>query len=217
MSTNHKIVYEHGHAGLTRRYCLVCKQVTTWKIDPAINHSRCLICHSNSSKSRKIKKTTKEEPKLNKQYVKEQIDQAVETIRKEYDAKLATIYQCPDCGAVTIMGTDHVCLQGKIPVSAPEIKPKRKTIFDYVLAVVPCSPPDGELVNENAPHLAKNITANVMSAGYSGSPGSVITRMAELVESNKIMRRTATIKISSSRNGKKYPKDVPGFVYWRAI
>jgi len=205
----------------TRRWCVKCKAVTHWQIDPAINHSRCLICHSDSRFSRKVKKTTKEEPKMNKQYVKDVVDAAMAALRKEYDEKLDAIYQCPDCGSLALKGSDHVCLQGKIPVSDPGMvaaKPKRKTINDYVLEVLPCEPPliDGP-IPEYTTYTAKGITDIVLSEGYHGSPGSIASALSSMAKAKRIMRRAATLTITStSKANKKFEKEVPGFVFWKA-
>ncbi len=156
---------------------------------------------------------------MNKQYVKEQIEIAMRELRKEYDEKLAAIYQCPDCGALALKTSDHVCLAGKIPVTPVTLElPKRKTISDYVLSVLPCEPPlVDDPIPENSEYTAKGIATNVLSNGYSGSAGSVAAALSDLAKSKRILRKAATlITTSTSKANKKFEKEVSGFVYWRA-
>jgi hypothetical protein len=194
-----------------------CQSVTLWQIDPAINHSRCLICHSDSRFSRKVKKTTKEEKKMNKQYVQEQINIAVSKLREEYDARLAAICQCPDCGSVVLKGYEHVCLSGVLPFVAPT-KSKRETLYDRVLSVLMHEPPIvDDPIEEGSLYTAKGITACVVRSGYSGASGSIASALTDLAREKKIMRRAATLKITStSKADKKFEKEVSGFVFWNA-
>ncbi len=151
---------------------------------------------------------------MNKQYVKEQIEIAMRELRKEYDEKLAAIYQCQDCGAVTLKGTDHICLQGKIQ---PEVaKPKRKTVSDYVISVLPIEPPTEDIIEESSCYTAKGIAANVAQSGFSGSLASVPVTISGMVKQKKILRKAAILKVTSTKGDTKFEKEVSGFVYWRA-
>jgi hypothetical protein len=200
----------------TRRWCTKCKAVTSWQIDPAINHSRCLICHSDSRFSRKVKKTTKEMPKMNKQYVQEQINIAVSKLREEYDARLAAIYQCPDCGALALKHSDHVCLSGKLPIAAPA-KQKRATLDDHILTALLVEPPMvDDPIEEGSPYTAKGIAAQVVAAGYKGAASSVASILSRLAKNNKVMRRAAIIQYTSGKDDKRIEKEAPGFVFWRS-
>ena len=151
---------------------------------------------------------------MNKQYVKEQIDAAISELRKEYDRKIGNIYQCQDCGAVALKDQDHICLQGKI---APEIPAKRKTIYDYVISVLShVVPVTDDPISENSEYTTKGIVSGILAAGYQGSQGSIGAALSEMAKSKRISRRAAIIKTTrTSKAGKKFEKEISGFVYWR--
>lgn len=200
---------------LTRRYCMKCKTVTSWKIDPAINHSRCLICHSDSSYSRKNKKLPQKEKKMNKQYVKEQIEAAIAALREEYDAKIGNIYQCPDCGAVAFRDSEHICFKGQIqPTIAPNVT-KKPTIREYIMAILPRSPPTDGIIDANSAYVSQGIVSAAIDSGYAGSKGAIGACLSEMAKKKLINRRAAIIRMTStSKSNRTYEKEVSGFVYW---
>ena len=195
---------------ITRRYCTHCKTVTSWKIDPAINHSRCLVCKSDSRFSRKITKHTQEEPKMNKQYVKEQIDIAIKELRAEYDAVIGNIYQCPDCGAVAFKNGEHICFKAAPAVEKPPL-PRKTTLIERVYDVLPIGAPsaDIEVFGVDSDYTPAKIAANVAPA----HPGSVKAAISTLWLDGKIKRRAAALRVAGGKRDRE--GGVPGFVYWR--
>ena len=200
----------------TRRWCLKCKDVTSWKLDRSIGHSRCIRCGSTSKFARRVKNTTEEEPKLNKQYVNERIESAISELREEYDEKFANIYQCPDCGAVAFRSSEHICLAGKIQ-QEPLIVPQRKTIGDYILSVIMKIPPDiDEIINSDSVYTTQGIVSHAISAGCTGTKYAIASALSDMVKQKKINRRAATISvITTSKTNKKFEKEISGFIYWK--
>lgn len=196
----------------TRRFCVKCKMVTAWKVDRKINHSRCLVCGSDSRFAKKPKKSIYEEPKMNKQYVKEQIDIAINELRKEYDAVIGNIYQCPDCGAVAFKNSEHICF--KAAAAEPTAPAKTSTAASMVLNALPIGAPaiDIELFDTDSPYTPHKIAAMAKVIGYTGSFTSLKVTLGTLWKAGKISRRPAVIK---SEGRRKSPDGLPGFVYWR--
>lgn len=191
----------------TRRWCTVCNDVTSWVLDRSIGHSRCIRCHSDSRKAKQIKKNIMEEPKLNKQYVKQQIEAAIAELRKEYDERLNNIYQCPDCGAVAFRDSEHVCLSARRTLCDLTARPNRK-IGDYIMEVMPKS--------ESLACAAKDIIDMSIAAGCMGKPGAIKAEISTMIKRKMINRRAEIIRVKTkSRSGKEFEKEVSGFVYWR--
>ena len=202
----------------TRRYCTKCKMVTSWRIDSKLGHSRCMVCKSDSLYARKQIKRIKEEPKMNKQYVKEQIDIAINGLRKEYDAVIKNIYQCPDCGALAFRSSEHVCLGRQIAPAAPRLS-RRKIMDDYVLEVLQTKPPaDLSIIFENdSPYLHGGICRLAVEAGFRGKADSPATCLAKLGREKKL-EFAAVLKreIVTNNAGKTFDRITPGLAYWRS-
>ena len=195
----------------TRRFCTKCKAVTSWKIDPAINHSRCLVCGSDSRHAKKVKRNTYEEPKMNKQYVQEQIRIAIKELRDEFGPKIDNIYQCPDCGAVAFKDSEHICFKAAPAIEQP--KPRKDTLLSRVFDALPIgAPEDIDLFEADSPYNPNKIASDMVAEGRSNSPGSVKSCLSSLWQTGKINRRPAALRT----NGKRDPAGgVAGFVYWR--
>lgn len=204
----------------SRRWCTVCKDVTSWTLDRSIGHSRCIRCHNTSLVARKLRKNIKEEKKVNKQYVQDQIRIAIEKLRAEYDEKIMNISQCPDCGAVVLKNTEHICLHGRIPTDQPaaiQAKPKRKTIGEHILSILPDVGPCDDIVDVDSVYTKKGLAARVVEAGYKGSAQSVEAAITDLLERKLITRKPSTVKVmSTSKKGNRFPKEISSFVYWRS-
>ena len=197
----------------TRRFCTHCKTVTSWKIDPAINHSRCLVCGSDSRHAKKVRRDIYEEPKMNKQYVQEQIKIAISELRKEYDAVIGNLYQCPDCGAVAFKNGEHICFRAA-PAVEPA-KPKKDTLISRVFDALPIgAPPETELFDIDSPYTPNQVASTIMACGYSASPGSIKACLSELWQAGKVSRRAAAVKVAAGKRDR--AGGVPGFVYWRS-
>lgn len=198
----------------TRRWCTVCNDVTSWVLDRSIGHSRCIRCHSDSRKAKQVKKNIMEEPKLNKQYVKQQIDAAIKELQIEYDGKLLSvlkridnIYQCPDCGAVAFRDSEHVCLSVRPTLHELTARPTKK-ICDYIMEVMPKS--------ASMACAAKDIIDMSLAAGCMGKPGAIKAEISTMIKRKMINRRAEIIRVKTkSRSGKEFEKEVSGFVYWR--
>jgi len=206
----------------TRRWCTKCKDVTSWQLDRSIGHSRCIQCHSTSEFAKKVKRDIQEEPKLNKQYVKEQIEAAICELQEEYDKKIeecnkkiTNICQCPDCGAVTFRDSEHICLSGKIQETQNVIP--RKTIGDYILSEIFKIPPEiDDVIDSDSGYTSQGIVNRVISAGCMGTKHAISSALSDMVKQKKIYRRAATIKITTtSKSNKKFEKEISGFIYWR--
>lgn len=147
---------------------------------------------------------------MNKQYVQEQIRNAIETLREEYDAKLAAIYQCPDCGAVALRTSEHICFRG-----SSMVEPKKpKTVMEYILSVISNNPPEEELVDFGSIYTAHGIVSAAIASGCVSSRGSLTTTLSEMATHKKVNRRAATVKVAIKDGSK--AKEVPGFVYWKS-
>ena len=205
------------HNRVTRRFCTKCNEITSWKLDRSIGHSRCIRCHSTSKYARKPKKTTLEEPKLNKQYVREQIDAAVKEIREEYNKRFENIYQCPDCGAVAFKNSEHICFKGLQQETVIVSQQKKKTIGEYVLEILLKTPPEIDaIIESDSIYTSQGISTAVISAGYQGSKNAIASALSDMFKQKKINRRAATIKVmTTSKSNKKFEKEATGFVYWR--
>lgn len=153
---------------------------------------------------------------MNKQYVNERIEAAIAALREEYDMKIGNIYQCPDCGAVAFRDSEHICFSGKISrevVEPPE--PKRKTIREYIMAILPRNPPADEIIDANSAYVSQGIVSAAIDSGYAGSTGAIGACLSELAKKKLINRRAATIRMTStSKANRPYEKEVSGFVYW---
>ena len=198
----------------TRRFCTKCKAVTSWKIDPAINHSRCLVCGSDSRHAKKVKRNTYEEPKMNKQYVKEQIDMAIKELRAEYDAVIGNIYQCPDCGAVAFKNGEHICFKAA-PTTVEQPKPRKDTLLSRVFDALPIGAPpnDIEVFSTDSPYNPNKIVQTVWDTGHYDPASSIRAELSLLWKAGKVSRRPAALQVA---NGKRERAGgIPGFVYWR--
>ena len=152
---------------------------------------------------------------MNKQYVKEQIDLAISAIREEYDKKLGNIYQCPDCGAVAFRDSEHICFKGQIPQTIDPIMTKKPTIREYIMAILPRSPPNDEIIDANSAYVSQGIVSAAIASGFAGSKGAIGACLSELAKKKLINRRAAIIRMmSTSKDGKGFEKEVSGFVYW---
>lgn len=202
----------------SRRYCLKCRCVTHWQLDRKIGHSRCIVCHSDSRKARKLIKNNYEEPKMNKQYVKEQIDIAVSELRKEYDAIIGNIYQCPDCGAVAFRNSTHICLSGKAEPVVPQTP--KKQLLDYVMDVLPTIPPDiSQTFEAESPYLPKGIGNNAVALGFPGKATSVGSNIGKFVAQSKGAIKQAPVAYrekARNKKGTEYERIIAGFAYWRS-
>ena len=194
----------------TRRFCTHCKTVTSWKIDPAINHSRCLVCGSDSRHAKKVKRNIYEEPKMNKQYVQEQIKIAIKELRAEYDAVIGNIYQCPDCGAVAFRNSEHICFKAAPAVEKPSL-PRKTTLIERVYDALPIGAPsaDIEVFGVDSDYTPTKIAANVAPA----HPGSVKAAISTLWLDGKIKRKAAALRVAGGKRDRE--GGVPGFVDWR--
>jgi hypothetical protein len=152
---------------------------------------------------------------LNKQYVNERIESAIREIREEYDKKFANIYQCPDCGAVALKDSEHICLSGKIQQETL-ITPQKKTIGDYILSVILKTPPAiDDVISSDSVYTSQGIVSHTISAGCSGTKNAIASALSDMVKQKKINRRAATIKVeTTSKANKKFEKEISGFVYW---
>src|SRR5574343_1179142 len=139
----------------TRRWCTKCKDITSWQLDRSIGHSRCIRSHSTSKFAKKNKKLPKEEKKMNKQYVQEQIKAAIAALREEYDAKIGNIYQCPDCGAAAFRDSEHICFKGQIQPTIAPIVTKKPTIREYIMAILPRTPPADEVIDAKSAYVSQ--------------------------------------------------------------
>ena len=153
---------------------------------------------------------------MNKQYVQEQIKNAIHEIRSEYDKKLSNIYQCPDCGAAAFRDSTHICLAGKVEQRPVFIT--QKNLIHYVLEVLPTSPPDlnGKLEHDS-PYTVRGIEKRIAKAGYPGKISSVGSNISKFYRAGKVNRNSATIvdKIVN-KNGIEIEREIAGFVYWRS-
>jgi hypothetical protein len=169
-----------------------------------------------------VKRDIQEEPKLNKQYVKEQIETAICKLQEKYDKKIeecdkriANVYQCPDCGAAAFRDSEHICFSGKIQETRDIIP--RKTIGDYILSEILKSPPEiDDVIDSDSVYTSQGIVNRVISAGCTGTKGAISSALSDMVKQKKINRRAATIKIvTTSKSNKKFEKEVSGFIYWK--
>lgn len=204
----------------SRRYCTVCHRVTNWELDEKINHSRCLSCGSDSRHAERPRREIKEEPKMNKQYVQEQIKNAIQKIRDEYDPKLSNIYQCPDCGAVAFRNSTHICLPARgdsLRSAASPTFVAQKNLIHYVLEVLPTSPPDlNSKLEHDSPYTVRGIEKRIAKMGYPGKISSVGSNISKFYRAGKVNRNSATIvdKIVN-KNGREIEREIAGFVYWK--
>ncbi len=200
----------------TRRYCLKCKRITHWQLDRKIGHSRCIVCHSDSRKAKKIVKNVYEEPKMNKQYVQEQIKIAIGELRAEYDEIVGNIYQCPDCGALAFRNSEHICLGKRLaPVAIPEGK---RDLLSYVLDALPTEPP-ADMLEADSPYLSLGIGKRIVELGFTGKPASVSSNLAKLFADSggRIKRVPVAIREKGiSKKKLEFEKIVTGFAYWRS-
>lgn len=155
---------------------------------------------------------------MNKQYVKEQIESAIAALREEYDAKIGNIYQCPDCGAVAFRDSEHICFKGQIPQTIDPIMTKKPTIREYIMAILPRSPPNDEIIDANSAYVSQGITSMAIDSGCEGSKGAIGACLSELAKKKLINRRAAVIRVNStSKANRTYEKEVSGFVYWAGV
>ena len=202
----------------TRRYCLKCKRITHWQLDRKIGHSRCIVCHSDSRKAKKIVKNVYEEPKMNKQYVQEQIKIAIGELRAEYDEIVGNIYQCPDCGALAFRNSEHICL-GSRSERPPTIAPKSRTLVDYVMEALPTAPPadPSAVFDQESPYLATGIGNKIVENGYTGKAKSASTILAKLFREKRVSYAPViTREVTTSKTGKTFDRLTPGLAYWRS-
>lgn len=152
---------------------------------------------------------------MNKQYVQEQIKAAIAALREEYDVKIGNIYQCPDCGAVAFRDAEHICFKGQIqPMIAPNVT-KKPTIREYIMAILPQTPPADEVIDANSAYVSQGIVSAAIASGFAGSKGAIGACLSELAKKKLINRRAAIIRMmSTSKGNKEYEKEVSGFVYW---
>lgn len=146
---------------------------------------------------------------MNKQYVKEQIDIAINELRKEYDAVIGNIYQCPDCGALAFRNSEHICFKAVPAAVSQPLPPTRSSLVDRVYDALPIgAPPAGvDTFGIESDYSPEKIISIV-----SGPAGSIKATLSYLWKSGKIKRRPAALV------GKRNRADgIPGFVYWRTV
>jgi hypothetical protein len=159
-------------------------------------------------------------PKMNKQYVKEQIDNAIEKVRAEYEPLLKKIVECPVCGALTFRGSEHVCLVSA-PIIAPPAHPERRMLIDYIMDALEREPPaaDVDILEANSPYLPAGISKKVMEMGYIGKDTSVGSNIAKysLIPGSGIKRLPVTMREIKMRksSGLEFESVKSVTAYWR--